>query len=558
MKKIKTCKYCGTQENLIIKKSNNEILPVCKEHYLVYNRERHSRSKEKDKEYNNKKYLESKQCRYCGTKKNLHIYKKGFIANCCESCFDIYKDDKNKKRKQTNLEKYGVESVATLDSSKEKSKQTALEKYGVEYYLQSEEKKKKSKKTCIERYGTEYACQNNDIKERAKQTNLEKYGFENASQSDIIKQKKRNTFINNININKRNAKNRYWNTFVEKLKLKKIKILFDKEYYLNNDKEFEFECLRCHKKITTDTSLVQRITCDCLKYRSKYEDHILDWITSIKSDINIEKNKRFGSDSIIREADLYFPEYNFGIDFHGLYWHSDLMVDKNYHKEKFEHFKKLNISIIQIFENEWINKPEIVKSIIVSKLNINQTKVYARKTIIKEINNKEYQLFLEQNHIQGYVQAKVKLGMFLDSKLISVIGIGKSRFKINETEIIRYCSLLNYQITGGLAKFLAHIKNNYKFENIISYIDLRYFDGSSYLNNGFVLESISNPNYYYFTKNYFYKNEFILYNRIQFQKHKLKDKLEIFDEKLSEYENMLANNYLRIFDAGNYKLRLNL
>ena len=558
MKKIKKCKYCGTTENLIIKKSNNQVLPVCKDHYIIYNRERHAKNKEKEKQYRKKKALERKKCKYCGTTENLHMYKEAFIANCCEDCFEKYKIDKLEKRKKTNLEKYGVESVATLNSSKEKSKQTTLEKYGVEYYLQSIEKKEQSKKTCIEKYGTEYACQNTDVKERIKQTTLDKYGVENASQSDIIKQKKRNTFTNNIIINKRNAKERYWNTFVEKLNMKQMKILFDKEYYLNNDNGFGFECLRCHKKIIYDTSLVQKITCDCLKYRSKYEDNILDWIISIKSDINIEKNKRFGLDNIIRELDLYFTEYNFGIDFHGLYWHSDLMVDKNYHKEKFEHFKKLNIHIIQIFENEWVNKQDIVKGIILSKLNINQTKVYARKTIIKEINNKEYQLFLEQNHIQGYVKSKVKLGMFLDDKLISVLGIGKSRFKKDETEIIRYCSLLNYQITGGLAKFLAYIKNNYKFENIISYIDLRYFDGSSYLNNGFKLEYISNPNYYYFAKNYFYKNEFILYNRIQFQKHKLKDKLEIFDENLSEYENMLANKYLRIFDAGNYKLRLNL
>jgi len=503
-------------------------------------------------------YLKSKQCRYCGTKENLHIYKPGFVANCCEDCFEKYKDDKNKKRKQTCLEKYGVESVTMLESSKKKSIETCLKKYGTEYYLQSKIKKEKSKKTCLEKYGTEYACQNNEIKEKGKNTILEKYGVENVSQSDIIKQKKRNTFINNINKNKKNAKERYWNTFVEKLKLKKINILFDKEYYLNNDKGFEFECLRCNKKIITDTLLVQKITCDCLKYRSKYEDYILEWITSIKPDIHVEKNKRFGFNNTIRELDLYFPEYNFGIDFHGLYWHSDLMVDKNYHKEKFEHFKMLNINIIQIFENEWINKPEIIKSIILSKLNITQIKIYARKTIIKEIDNTKYKLFLEQNHIQGYSQAKIKLGMFLDNKLISVMGLGKSRFKINETEIIRYCSLLNYQIIGGLAKFLSYIKNNYKFENIISYIDLRYFDGSSYLNNGFKLKSVSNPNYFYFIKDYFYKNQFILYNRIQFQKHKLKDKLETFDEKLSEYENMLNNGYLRIFDAGNYKLKLNL
>lgn len=38
----------------------------------------------------------------------------------------------------------------------------------------------------------------------------------------------------------------------------------------------------------------------------------------------------------------------------------------------------------------------------------------------------------------------------------------------------------------------------------------------------------------------------------------LKNKLKDFDNKLSEHKNMLNNNYLRIFDAGNYKLQLNI
>ena len=239
---------------------------------------------------------------------------------------------------------------------------------------------------------------------------------------------------------------------------------------------------------------------------------------------------------------------------HGLKWHSDLYKNKKFHQQLFNLFIERGYIPIQIFENEWKLKTDIVKSIILSKLNINQTKVYARKTIIKEIDNKSYQLFLEENHIQGYGIAKIKLGMFLDDKLISVLGLGKSRFKKDEIEIIRYCSLLNTQITGGLAKFLKYIKNNYQFNNIISYIDLRYFDGSSYIKNGFKLESISNPNYYYF-KNNSSAEKYILLNRIQFQKHKLKNKLEKFDENKSEFENMLSNGYLRIFDAGNYKLR---
>ena len=42
-----------------------------------------------------------------------------------------------------------------------------------------------------------------------------------------------------------------------------------------------------------------------------------------------------------------------------------------------------------------------------------------------------------------------------------------------------------------------------------------------------------------------------LFNRIQFQKHKLRNKLDKFDESKSEWQNMQDNGYGRIFDCGN-------
>ena len=41
-------------------------------------------------------------------------------------------------------------------------------------------------------------------------------------------------------------------------------------------------------------------------------------------------------------------------------------------------------------------------------------------------------------------------------------------------------------------------------------------------------------------------------SRLQFQKHMLESKLEIFDSNLTEWENMQLNGYDRIWDCGNY------
>ena len=535
---MKKCRFCDDNSNLSLKKVGIKVLSCCENHYEQYKKEVY----EKKKNTYLKKYGVENISQLDEIKeKKKETCLKHFGFTCANKSASIQNN-----RKLTCLEKYGVEHPSQLDEIKEKQKETCLKHFGVEYPGQSDIIKEKNKNTCLEKYGVEYSLQSKKVRKKGNDTIFLKYGKESTNQLEIIKNKKRNTYKNN-----------YWDTFLIKLKNKYIITLFDKEYYMNNDKDFKFKCLKCNNEFISDKTNPQKIYCKkCDTSKSDAEYEIEYWLKSLNLNLKIERNKwiYFNTKEVKRREIDILVNNKLAIFHHGIAWHSTkFKKDKNFHQQLFNLFTEKGYIPIQIFENEWKLKTDIVKSIILSKLNINQTKIYARKTIIKEIDNKSYKLFLEENNIQGYINSKIKLGMFLDNKLISVLGLGKSRFKKNETEIIRYCSLLNYQITGGLAKFLTHIKNNYQFENIISYIDLRYFDGGSYLNNGFKLESITKPNYYYFKNGY---NLPILYNHIQFQKHKLKNKLNKFDPNLTEYENMLNNGYLRIFDAGNYKLKL--
>lgn len=107
------------------------------------------------------------------------------------------------KRKQTMLERYGVEyitqSAEGLEKIKntkrqkygkdfnkkitDKTRKTTLERYGKKSAMQLEKFKEKSKQTCLEKYGTEYSFQATSIKEKIKKICLERYGVENFSQS---------------------------------------------------------------------------------------------------------------------------------------------------------------------------------------------------------------------------------------------------------------------------------------------------------------------------------------------------------------------------------------
>jgi hypothetical protein len=64
---------------------------------------------------------------------------------------------------------------------------------------------------------------------------------------------------------------------------------------------------------------------------------------------------------------------------------------------------------------------------------------------------------------------------------------------------------------------------------------------------GFVFQSNSFPNYWYFKSNDLTKLE----SRIKYQKHKLKNILVNFDTNKTEIQNMIANGFNAIYDCGN-------
>jgi len=95
-----------------------------------------------------------------------------------------------KKRKATNLKKYGVEFAQQLPETQGKAKNTCLKNYGVENPSYSEECKEKRKQTHLKKFGVGNAFQSEIIKEKIKQTNLKKYGVDNPSQAPVIMDKK--------------------------------------------------------------------------------------------------------------------------------------------------------------------------------------------------------------------------------------------------------------------------------------------------------------------------------------------------------------------------------
>ena len=115
----------------------------------------------------------------------------------CKSCF--YKISDN-KRKNTCLEKYGVENSRNSEAVQNKMKLTNLQKYGVEYSFQSECVKDKIKETCLERYGVDNPNKNKEIRNKGKKTCLERYGVEHILQTEQYKEKYNTTILKKFGV----------------------------------------------------------------------------------------------------------------------------------------------------------------------------------------------------------------------------------------------------------------------------------------------------------------------------------------------------------------------
>lgn len=248
------------------------------------------------------------------------------------------------------------------------------------------------------------------------------------------------------------------------------------------------------------------------------------------------------------EIDCFVKSHNIGFEYCGEYWHSDLRKDNSYHQQKTLYFKNLNISLFTIFETEWLNKKDIIKSIIKAKLGVIQNKIYARKCDIKQVSNFEAKQFHEKNHISGYVNSSFNIGLFDNDKIVSVMSFSKSRFdKKYKFELTRFSNILDHIVIGGFSKLLSFYKKNHSSESLLSYADLRFSDGKTY-HKFFEYAGVTPPNYFYF-------KDGLLESRIKYQKHKLVN-FKSYDDEKTERTIMYEEGYYRIYDCGNLKFTL--
>lgn len=411
------------------------------------------------------------KCDYCGNTKEIKFFEYNKITKnrsekyACINCSNL-------KYKSTCIEKYGVDNYFKSDKFKENLKKFNLEKYGVEYHTQSDKIKDKIKDIVISKYGVDNVSKLDETKDKVRKTCLDKFGHWNSRENYKIDNDSNHiSYIgNSIHIFKCDN---------------------------GNGHNFEISNSNYYGRFRTNTPLCT--LCNPVgENRSIKENEIFDFIESMN--VNIVKSYR---DKY--EIDIYLPDKKIGFEFNGIHWHSDKFLDKNYHYNKTKYFEERGIRIFHIWEDDWVYKRDIVKSMITSKVLVSTNRIYARNCVVAEVKDeKMIKEFLNSNHLQGYVRSNYKIGLFYKDELVSLMTFDKfeGRKKMSEIEwnLNRFCSKINYNIIGGASKLLNNFIKNNKCSRIISYADQDWSYGDIYLNLKFSLVSKSHPDYKYVIK----------------------------------------------------------
>ena len=322
---------------------------------------------------------------------------------------------------------------------------------------------------------------------------------------------------------------------------------YDKTFYTKSSEKVTIKHNKCGRYFTIEANSFLNGNHGCPYHylnHSKTEEEIAKYIHSLIPNEEIRTNDRVVLDG--QELDIYIPSLNIAFEYDGIFWHSELFKDKTYHLEKTIACEHKNIRLIHIFEDEWLNKINIWKSLIKNLLKCEKNHIFARKCKIIEVDYKTAKEFLGKNHLQGNCPSSIRYGLEYEGELVSLMTFGKSRHFVgngkSEYELLRFANKLNTVIVGGASKLFKHFINQNTPQEIISYADRRWSQGNLYKVLGFNKYNESKPNYYYIINNE-------RKNRFGFRKTVLIEKYNCPDN-ISEREFCYQQKWYRIYDCG--------
>jgi len=217
------------------------------------------------------------------------------------------------------------------------------------------------------------------------------------------------------------------------------------------------------------------------------------------------------------------------------------------------------VFLFHIFGYEWVNKRNIIESMITNLLHKNNCRIGARNTYVCELSNSECNSFLLENHRQGSLVSRIRLGLRLKTtdELVSVMTFGRLRGTMGKSsdatnkdvwELSRFCNKLYTTVSGAASKLFNYFIEHYDYDEIISFSDVAHTRGSLYKTLGFTYDHITSPGYVWVNS-----DDSIYYHRVSCQKRNLRKLLNDASIDIvnnTEADIMSSHGFGKVYDSG--------
>lgn len=223
-------------------------------------------------------------------------------------------------------------------------------------------------------------------------------------------------------------------------------------------------------------------------FESKSEKEIKAFIND-ELGIKCEKNR-----SILngKELDIYIPSHRLAIEFNGNLWHSENFgkKDKTYHLSKTEICESVGVNLIQIFEDEFTFKKDVLFKYLSSILK--QREILDYEIECKEISYDDAKTFFNENSIIDFKNARTYIGGYYNDKLYGIMSF-------NENELCQIAFDLEYKVKDIEKKIFEFYINQFGVNYLFYNADRRFLINNELLNDlGFRFCEKCEPSYYLF------------------------------------------------------------
>jgi hypothetical protein len=478
----------------------------------------------------------------CGNKILFNSYDKGYRKFCAPDCdarkkaqaafaTNMWKDEEKKatmienknatmiavygaanpmevpeiraKIEATCLTNHGATSPFGSESIKEKIMETNMANLGVAMPFQSAEIREKANQTFIKNHGNinkmyfarkAFADQNGglnpfqvpEIKLRIKQVLIEKYGVDHPMKSpDFVKKSQATCFKNYGRIS----------TAQLHIPMESIEILNDKDKLSHLFETMSLTEMTNHLGITRPYIMryhdMHELTYIPKRVLSSYEEEI----ATILDGLGIEYTRNNKSLCKPYHIDFYIPAHKLGIEFNGLYYHSWFAANRGaeYHSNKTVQCLSSDVSLVTIFEDEWLENPVKFIDFIKQRCGMGNADLPIDLVTLSFSDDSEAVLkFFKDNNMESEIEsADMYIVAKLEDSIIAAMAIDKRDG--GEVEIVKFGVHLLISPDGYLERFISYIASMEEVNRVSTILDLRWQDGRDYLAVGFDATAIMDP-----------------------------------------------------------------